>query len=453
MTSRVRGVRLSDHLRSERDNLKASLEQVLLRSVFLAHETIVMLDAVMRTLARLWTRRRLLEWETAADAAARLKVERTTVIRRMWTAPALAIAFAIVVVAIEPSSFFWAGPVVLMWSLSPMLAYQTGLERPRRTTVLGPGQLRELRRAARLTWRFFEEVVGPGDNWLVPDNYQEDRPDVIAHRTSPTNIGLQMMATVSAWDLGFISTTECLVQLDRTIETRHKRQLLSRAFSTDDPQSLVRWRATYQQSPRQSVRLSDDDRAALPPDGDVLVRAHIATVAPRSTFERSARCLRAARPGPPPIPRICAADGYWTRRRHPRRRMPDRGDRCRSHCIAARFRRDGAPAGDRWPVVQPLVVARPIDIPSVAAAGVGSEVLPRIPRALGRYCGGASGSIDEFIASMELISLRRERHLSRSVKLLMAPGCYVLRRARPESRSLVPPSRCGRDRIMFQACR
>ena len=240
MTSRVRGVRLRDHLRSERDNLKASLEQVLLRSVFLAHETIVMLDASMRTLGRLWTRRRLLEWETAADAAARLKVERTTVMRRMWTAPALAIVFAIIVLAIQPSSFFWAGPIVLLWSLSPMLAYQTGLERPRRATVLGPGQRRELRRAARLTWRFFEEVVGPGDNWLVPDNYQEDRPDVIAHRTSPTNIGLQMMATVSAWDLGFISTTECLVQLDRTIETLHKLQRYrGHFFNWYDTQSLA----------------------------------------------------------------------------------------------------------------------------------------------------------------------------------------------------------------------
>ena len=72
-----------------------------------------------------------------------------------------------------------------------------------RARDLEPRDRREFRRTARLTWRFFEEIVSPGDNWLVPDNYQENRPDPIAHRTSPTNIGLQMMATVSAWDLGY----------------------------------------------------------------------------------------------------------------------------------------------------------------------------------------------------------------------------------------------------------
>ena len=86
-TNRVRGVRLRDHFRSERDNLASSLHQVLLHSAFLAHQSVVMVDAIGRTLVRLVTKRHLLEWETAADTAARLQGEWPLVLRRMWVAP------------------------------------------------------------------------------------------------------------------------------------------------------------------------------------------------------------------------------------------------------------------------------------------------------------------------------------------------------------------------------
>ena len=106
--------------------------------------------------------------------------------------------------------------------------------------MLEARERRELRHTARLTWRFFEEVVTAGDNWLVPDNYQENRPDPIAHRTSPTNIGLQMMAAVSAWDLGYLSAAECLTRLDRIVDTLHKLpRYRGHFFNWYDTQSLV----------------------------------------------------------------------------------------------------------------------------------------------------------------------------------------------------------------------
>ena len=200
--NRARGVRLRDHLSAERDNLLASLHQVLLHSAFLAHQSVVLVDAIARTLARLVSGKRLLEWETAADTAAKLEVARPEVFRRLWTAPAIAAALGAVVVLLEPSSIVWAFPVLLLWFLAPAFAYRTGLPRARREATLEPAERREFRKTARLTWRFFEEMVGADDNWLVPDNYQENRPEPIAHRTSPTNVGLQMMATVAAWDLG-----------------------------------------------------------------------------------------------------------------------------------------------------------------------------------------------------------------------------------------------------------
>ena len=222
LANRVRGVRLRDHVRSERDNLVSSLHQVLLHSAFLAHQSFVMADAIGRTLVRLWTRRHLLEWETAADTAARLEGEWPLVLRRMWVAPVMALVMAAIVVLLAPSSTPWALPVLTLWAASPYFAYRTGLPRHDDSQVLDARDRRELRRTARLTWRFFEQTVTAGDNWLVPDNFQENRPDPIAHRTSPTNIGLQMLAAVSAWDLGYISAGDCLVRLERVTDTLTK---------------------------------------------------------------------------------------------------------------------------------------------------------------------------------------------------------------------------------------
>jgi cyclic beta-1,2-glucan synthetase len=239
-TNRVRGVRFGDHLRAERDNLASSLQQVLLTSAFLAHQSFVMVDAIGRTLARLASGRHLLEWEPAADAAARLKVDPVWVSRRMWVAPSLAVVLGIVVLLFARSSALWAIPVVTLWAISPFLAYRTGLPREDTRVGLDHGELQELRRTARLTWRFFDEVVGPADNWLVPDNHQEGRPDPIAHRTSPTNIGLQMLATISAWDFGYLSTSECLSRLDRTLESVQKlARYRGHLFNWYDTQTLL----------------------------------------------------------------------------------------------------------------------------------------------------------------------------------------------------------------------
>ena len=240
LANRVRGVRLRDHFRSERDNLASSLHQVLLHSAFLAHQSFVMIDAIGRTLVRLVTKRHLLEWETAAETAARLQGEWPLVLRRMWVAPVTAVLLALVVIALQPSSALWALPVLTLWAMSPYFAYHTGLPRLGDRQLLEAGERRELRQTARLTWRFFEEFVSAGDNWLVPDNYQENRPEPIAHRTSPTNIGLQMMAAVSAWDLGYLSATECLTRLDRTVDSMHKlSRYRGHFFNWYDTRSLV----------------------------------------------------------------------------------------------------------------------------------------------------------------------------------------------------------------------
>ena len=187
-------------------------------------------------------------------------------------------------IALQPSSALWALPVLTLWAISPYFAYHTGLPRQGDRQVLDARERRELRQTARLTWRFFEEVVTAGDNWLVPDNYQENRPDPIAHRTSPTNIGLQMMAAVSAWDLGYLSAAECLTRLDRTVDSAAQASAVSRAF-------LQLVRHPVARSAGAALRLHGRQRQLprLPDDGH-----HRAAVDRRRRGARSIAAFRTA---------------------------------------------------------------------------------------------------------------------------------------------------------------
>jgi cyclic beta-1,2-glucan synthetase len=219
LSSRVRGVRLRDHIASERDTLLTSARQSLFSAVFLAHQAGLMADAILRTAWRLLiSRRRRLEW-LSADQAAKLNPDLAQIIRRMWTAPALAIAVAALVSAVAPGRMLLALPVIALWMVSPIVAYATGRPLGRRFQPLGPSERAQLRMTARRTWRFFEDLLVPGDHWLIPDNYQEDRPELVAHRTSPTNIGLQLMSILAAHDFGYISFSGVIDRLEPTFAT------------------------------------------------------------------------------------------------------------------------------------------------------------------------------------------------------------------------------------------
>jgi cyclic beta-1,2-glucan synthetase len=219
LTSRVRGVPLREHVLAERDNVVASATQAFLSTVFLLHQSWVMLDAIGRTLARLFvTRRRMLEWVTA-DRSAHVEATPGDLLRRMLGAPIAAAAIAMCVGVVAPARLPLALPVVVLWCLSPMLAYATGRPVSLSRAALDRAQRSAFRRIARKTWRFFDDLVNPADHWLIPDNLQENRHDRVAHRTSPTNIGLQLLSTLAAYDFGYLNVGALLTRLEATFAT------------------------------------------------------------------------------------------------------------------------------------------------------------------------------------------------------------------------------------------
>lgn len=190
--------------------------------VFLPCEVRVALDAIVRTLVRLViTRRHLLEWTTAAQTARRLGEQPGAA--RFWrglaAGPVCAGVVAALVALAAPERLAVALPLLVAWALAPQLAAWMSRAAAAPPAVLTDAERVRLRRLARRTWHFYESFVGPVDHWLPPDNFQEDPGGFIAHRTSPTNIGMLLLSTLAAWDLGYLGTDGLAARLRNTFET------------------------------------------------------------------------------------------------------------------------------------------------------------------------------------------------------------------------------------------
>ena len=188
--------------------------------VTLPHEAYYSLEAILRTLGRLLiTHRRLLEWNPSGSQEARRHGTLAASLRAMWFAPALAVGTAIYVAAANPAALAVAAPILVLWLVSPAIAWWISLPLARREARLTAEQTRFLGRIARKTWAFFDTFVGPEDHWLPPDNYQEYSAATLAHRTSPTNMGLALLANLSAYDFGYLPAGQMMERTAHTLET------------------------------------------------------------------------------------------------------------------------------------------------------------------------------------------------------------------------------------------
>ncbi|MEN6548268.1 MAG: glucoamylase family protein [Armatimonadia bacterium] len=203
------------------------VRQIVLTFVQLAHHAYLASDAAVRTVVRLCvTHRLLLEWETAATVERRQGRTPASYLAGMWPASALGAALALLALVWAPERLLWATPVATLWIISPLVAWWISQPERPRTSALNAADRRDLIRLAEKTWRYFADCVGPADHDLPPDNYQETAepdeqsgPGTIAHRTSPTNIGMYLLSVLSAHDLGFITPLEMLERLERTLAT------------------------------------------------------------------------------------------------------------------------------------------------------------------------------------------------------------------------------------------
>ncbi len=213
------GITSRSHFAALGSDAATALGQIGLNLVLLPATAWMMLDAVLRTIVRLVvTRRHLLEWVTAAQSGGTGLPGIADHYRAMAGGLSLGIAGPALVLWLNPSVWPVAAPFGLLWCMAPALAQR--ISRPRAAhdlKALSPDEALQLRLIARRTWAFFETFVTEADSDLPPDNFQESPDPVIAHRTSPTNIGLYLLSTVVAREMGWIGQTDALDRLERTL--------------------------------------------------------------------------------------------------------------------------------------------------------------------------------------------------------------------------------------------
>ncbi|MBI5064093.1 MAG: cyclic beta 1-2 glucan synthetase, partial [Desulfatitalea sp.] len=233
-------VTLGQHFAAEARTARRYFVQAAFTLVCLPYEAFFSLDAVARTVWRvLITQKRLLQWDLSSDADRRSRTDLAFSWRTMWFASFLAAAAGIYLTVARPAALGVAGPLLSLWFASPVIAWWISQPLARRRERLTTDQTHFLRKLARKTWAFFETFIGPDDHWLPPDNYQEHPVAVVAHRTSPTNMGLALLANLSAYDFGYVSAGRLLERTTKAIRTmealgRHRGHF----FNWYDTQSL-----------------------------------------------------------------------------------------------------------------------------------------------------------------------------------------------------------------------
>lgn len=203
-------------------DIARALGGMLWLAATLPHAALSSMDAVVRTLWRLLvSRRRLLEWTTAAQAQAHAGTSWAWFWKKHWPASALALAWTLSALALPQAATDWLVGLGLVWVLAPAWLWLAGqpVSTWRRPRALNLAERDYLGQLAREIWSFFEATVTATDNHLPPDNLQLDPRDMLARRTSPTNVGLYLTSCVCAHRFGFIDSGELVQRLRKTLDT------------------------------------------------------------------------------------------------------------------------------------------------------------------------------------------------------------------------------------------
>ena len=197
---------LAMHLRAAAGAYVRQLGQIVLTLAVLPYDAFISLDAITRTLLRLLvTHKRLLEWKTSHDSERTTRAGLADFYATMWIAPIVALVTGAFLSSMPPAQLLWVLPILALWFAAPWIAWWISQPLESSAPDLTAGQLAFLRHTARKTWHYFETFVTAQENSLPPDNVQEVPDQRIASRTSPTNMGLALLANLAARDFGYLS--------------------------------------------------------------------------------------------------------------------------------------------------------------------------------------------------------------------------------------------------------
>ncbi len=213
------------HLRNSLSSTGKQAVQSIFKFSCVPFEAYFSADAIIRSLWRqVISHRLLLQWNPSDNSIKKDYTHFLPILGRMWAGPVAAIAMTWLIADVNPDLLWYAVPLLLLWCLSPLFVTWLSKPRPVVRESLTEKQETFLRHAARRIWLFFETFVTEAENHLPPDNYQEYPVGRIAHRTSPTNMGLSLLANLSAHDFGYISTGKLVERTEHAFETMNRME-------------------------------------------------------------------------------------------------------------------------------------------------------------------------------------------------------------------------------------
>jgi cellobiose phosphorylase len=235
-----------------------TFDQIMLIVSFIPYQAFLMLDAIIITLFRVFiSKRNLLEWQSADYVEKKTNNDFLHYLKRMWIAPAAGIVILYLSLYNSIGVITYNVVVAGLWMASPYFAYFISKKIPERNkNVLNNEEKTFLRKISRRIYAYYEDFVNSENNYLAPDNYQEEPFKGIAYRTSPTNIGMGITSNIVAYDLGYITMTEFIDKTENILnsmktlqkvnghylnwyDTKTKEPLWPRYVSTVDSGNLL----------------------------------------------------------------------------------------------------------------------------------------------------------------------------------------------------------------------
>ncbi len=220
-----KNVIFTHHIRNSIHNIWDVSVRTLFMLICLPYEAYSNVKAILLTLFRmLITRKKLLEWNPSSNSSASYQKRLVYSYSSMWIEPFLASTLLFYIAFYSPGKLIIVSPILFLWFITPIITWRISRPIAKPVAALTDEQNIFLRKVARKTWSYFERFVVQEDNFLPPDNFQEQPVSLIAHRTSPTNIGISLLANLSASDFGYITTGEFIDRTRKTIESMKKME-------------------------------------------------------------------------------------------------------------------------------------------------------------------------------------------------------------------------------------
>ncbi len=217
----------------------AAHAKLALSIAFLPLYTLLSLDAIVRTLFRRFVSgRRMLEWETAAEAEETTN-RNTPVELYLGLIPLLSLVAASLVALVNPRSLPFALPFLVLWACSRLLARWLNRAPVEEARELTPEHTRFLRDLAFRTWRYFDEFSTAEHHWLIPDNVEE-KEMFVAARVSPTNLGLLFNSRQAALEMGWLTPLRFAELTRNSLDTMDRMEKFrGHIFNWYDTRSLA----------------------------------------------------------------------------------------------------------------------------------------------------------------------------------------------------------------------